>query len=235
MEQRSVLSPGSSGPHRLTADEVAARLNAAPHGGLRRSQDAVPPEIGDAGGRGDHDLNPGSYPERALIPAAVLIPLVAHAEGLSILLTMRTAHLADHAGQIAFPGGRIEPGDVNESAAALREAQEEVGLDPALVRILGRLDTYVTRTGFRVEPIIGLLQPPLSLRADPHEVAEIFEVSLDFAIDPANRRRDSRVFAGAERFYWAIPWQNRYIWGATAGMLVNLADVLRGPVERSSR
>jgi 8-oxo-dGTP pyrophosphatase MutT (NUDIX family) len=231
MEQRSVLSPGSAGPHRLTADEVASRLNAAPHGGLRRSQDAVLPETGGQGGRGDHDLNPGFYPERALVPAAVLIPLVAHPEGLSILLTLRTAHLADHAGQIAFPGGRIEPEDAGEQAAALREAQEEVGLDPALVRILGRLDTYVTRTGFRVEPIVGLLQPPLLLRPDPHEVAEIFEVSLDFLIDPANRRRDSRVFAGSERFYWAIPWENRYIWGATAGMLVNLADVLRGPVK----
>jgi len=234
MEQRSVLSPGSAGPRRLTAEEVAGRLAAArlaaasagaAPGGPRRSQDANPP----ADGRGDHDLNPGFYPERALVPAAVLIPLVAHASGLNILLTLRTLHLTDHAGQIAFPGGRVDTGDADECAAALREAQEEVGLDPALVRILGRLDTYVTRTGFRVEPIIGLLQPPLSLRPDPHEVAEIFEVPLDFLIDPANRRRESRVFEGSERFYWAIPWQNRYIWGATAGMLVNLADVLRGP------
>jgi 8-oxo-dGTP pyrophosphatase MutT (NUDIX family) len=233
MEQRSVLSPGSAGPRRLTADEVAARLVAASpgasRGGLRRSQDADPPEGRSQSERGDHNLNPGFYPDRKLIPAAVLIPLVAHTDGLSILLTLRTLHLADHAGQIAFPGGRVDPGDADERAAALREAQEEVGIDPASVRILGRLDTYVTRTGFRVEPIIGLLQPPLSLRPDPHEVAEIFEVPLDFLIDPANRRRDSRVFEGGTRFYWAIPWQDRYIWGATAGMLVNLADVLRGP------
>jgi 8-oxo-dGTP pyrophosphatase MutT (NUDIX family) len=161
------------------------------------------------------------------VPAAVLIPLVAHPQGLSILFTLRTQHLAAHAGQISFPGGRVDPGDADEQAAALRETAEEVGIDPQSVRILGRLDTYVTRTGFRVEPIVGLLTPPLHLKPDPHEVADVFEVSLDFLIDPANRRRDSRVFEGSEHFFWAIPWQSRYIWGATAGMLVNLAEALR--------
>ncbi len=227
MEQRSVLSPGAAGPHRLTAEEVAARLAptslGAPRGAPRRSQDAGPP----AGERGDHDLNPGLFPDKPLVPAAVLIPLVAHPQGLSILFTLRTQHLAAHAGQISFPGGRVDPGDADEQAAALRETAEEVGIDPQSVRILGRLDTYVTRTGFRVEPIVGLLTPPLHLKPDPHEVADVFEVSLDFLIDPANRRRDSRVFEGSERFFWAIPWQSRYIWGATAGMLVNLAEALR--------
>jgi 8-oxo-dGTP pyrophosphatase MutT (NUDIX family) len=230
MEQRSVLSPGSAGPRRLTAEEVAARLGAASPGirggGLRRSQDAGPP-LSPGSQRGDHDLNPGLFPDRPLVPAAVLIPLVAHPQGLTILFTLRTPHLAAHAGQISFPGGRVDPGDTDEQAAALRETSEEVGVDPKSVRILGRLDTYVTRTGFRVEPIVGLLTPPLQLTPDPHEVAEIFEVSLDFLIDPANRRRDSRVFEGSERFFWAIPWQSRYIWGATAGMLVNLAEALR--------
>jgi 8-oxo-dGTP pyrophosphatase MutT (NUDIX family) len=220
MEQRSVLPSGSAGTRPLTPDEVAARLAAAPRGGLRRSQDAA---------RGDHDLNPGLLPNRPLVPAAVLVPLVAHPAGLSVLLTLRTAHLSDHAGQISFPGGRIEPGDRDERDAALREAEEEIGLSPSAVRLIGRLDTYVTRTGFRVEPLVGLLTPPLVLRPDPHEVAEIFEVSLDFLVDPANRRRDSRVFEGSERFFWAIPHEGRYIWGATAGMLVNLAEVLGAP------
>jgi 8-oxo-dGTP pyrophosphatase MutT (NUDIX family) len=168
-------------------------------------------------------------PNRPLVPAAVLVPLVAHPAGLTVLLTLRTAHLSDHAGQISFPGGRIDPGDRDERDAALREAKEEIGVPPADVRLIGRLDTYVTRTGFRVEPLVGLLTPPLALRPDPHEVAEIFEVSLDFLIDPANRRRDSRIFEGSERFFWAIPHDGRYIWGATAGMLVNLAEVLGAP------
>jgi 8-oxo-dGTP pyrophosphatase MutT (NUDIX family) len=220
MEQRSVLPSVSAGLRPLTPDEVAARLAVAPMGGLRRSEHAI--------SRGDHDLNPGRFPDRPLVAAAVLVPLVAHPTGLTVLFTLRTPHLSDHAGQISFPGGRIDPGDHDERAAALREAEEEVGLAPAQIRLLGRLDTYVTRTGFRVEPVVGLLTPPLTLKPDPHEVAEVFEAPLDFLIDPANRRRDSRIYEGGERFYWAIPWEGHYIWGATAGMLVNLADVLRG-------
>ena len=220
MEQRSVLPSGSVGSRPLTPDEVAARLAAAPRGGPRRSQDAAP--------RGDHDLNPGRFPDRPLVPAAVLVPLISHPTGLTVLFTLRTPHLADHAGQISFPGGRIDPGDADEQAAALREAEEETGLAASEIRLVGQLDTYVTRTGFRVEPVVGLLRPPLVLRPDPFEVAEVFEAPLDFLVDPANRRRESRIYEGGERFYWAIPWENRYIWGATAGMLVNLADVLRG-------
>jgi 8-oxo-dGTP pyrophosphatase MutT (NUDIX family) len=220
MEQRSVLPSGSAGFRPLTPDRIAARLSATPQGDLRRSEHAA--------GRGDHDLNPGLHPVKPLVPAAVLVPLVVHPAGLTVLLTLRTLHLSDHAGQISFPGGRIDPGDRSEQDAALREAEEEVGISPAQVRLLGRLDTYVTRTGFRIEPVVGLLSPPLALRPDPHEVAEVFEVPLDFLLDPANRRRDSRLYEGAERFFWAIPWQGRYIWGATAGMLVNLAEVLQG-------
>jgi len=219
MEQRSVLPSGSVGFRPLTPDEVAARLAAVPRGGPRRSQDAAP--------RGDHDLNPGRFPDRPLVPAAVLVPLIAHPTGLTVLFTLRTPHLADHAGQISFPGGRIDPGDTDEQAAALREAREEIGLAASDIRLVGQLDTYVTRTGFRVEPVVGLLSPPLVLRPDPFEVAEVFEAPLDFLVDPANRRRESRIYEGSERFFWAIPWEHHYIWGATAGMLVNLADVLR--------
>lgn len=177
--------------------------------------------------RGDHDLNPDFYdPARALTPAAVLVPIVEHPGGLSVLLTLRTDHLHDHAGQVSFPGGRIDPGDADAEAAALREAQEEVGLDPAGVRLLGRIDTYVTRTGFEVTPVVGLIAPPLSLSLDAFEVAEAFEVPLAFFLDPGNRQRHSRVYQGVERHYFAYPFGSHFIWGATAGMLSNLAEVL---------
>jgi 8-oxo-dGTP pyrophosphatase MutT (NUDIX family) len=168
------------------------------------------------------------YPDRPLIAAAVLVPLVERPAGLTVLLTLRTPHLSDHGGQISFPGGRVDPDDTDDVVAALREAEEEVGLARAKVRVVGRLDTYVTRTGYRITPVVGLVAPSVELRLDPHEVAEAFEVPLDFLVDPVNRRRDSRIYQGIERFFWAMPWDRHYIWGATAGMLVNLAEVLRG-------
>ena len=219
MEQRSVLSHGRARPRPLTAADVVARLAAAPPPGYRRSQGPV--------SRGDHDLNPGLEPRRPLVPAAVLVPLVEHEDGLTVLLTLRTLHRQDHAGQISFPGGRLEPGDADAPAAALREAWEEVGLRPERVRVISRLDTYLTRTGYQVTPVVGLVSPPLALSLDPHEVAEAFEVPLDFLVDPANHRRHSRVYEGVERHFWAMPFENRYIWGATAGMLVNLAELLQ--------
>jgi len=198
---------------------VAARLAAA----------ARPRRSLQAEARGDHDLNPGFQPRQPLVPAAVLVPLVDHPEGLTVLLTLRTLHLHDHAGQISFPGGRIDPGDTDAAAAALRETEEEVGLKPERVRLVGRLDTYVTRTGYQVTPLVGLVEPPLDLAIDPEEVAEAFEVPLGFLLDPANRQRDSRFYQGMERYFWAMPFGRHYIWGATAGMLVNLAEVLGGP------
>jgi 8-oxo-dGTP pyrophosphatase MutT (NUDIX family) len=220
MEQRSILPLGTVGSRPLTPEDVVARLQSAPPAGIRGSQDAAP--------RGDHDLNPGMHPDRTLIPAAVLVPLVERPAGLTVLLTLRTPHLSDHGGQISFPGGRLDPDDTDDVAAALREAEEEVGLARAKVRVVGRLDTYVTRTGYRITPVVGLIAPSAELRLDPHEVAEAFEVPLDFLVDPVNRRRDSRIYQGIERFFWAMPWDRHYIWGATAGMLVNLAEVLRG-------
>jgi 8-oxo-dGTP pyrophosphatase MutT (NUDIX family) len=161
------------------------------------------------------------------IPAAVLVPLVERAEGFTILFTQRTADLKSHAGQISFPGGRLEPADPDAVAGALRETAEEIGLDASHIEILGRLDPYVTVTGYEVTPVVGAVTPPFELKADPTEVADIFEVPLAFFLDPANHQRHSRVInAGIERAYYAIPYGDRYIWGATAGMLINLYEVL---------
>jgi len=186
------------------------------------------------GQRGDHDLNPGMHPDRALTAAAVLVPLIDRPDGMTVLLTKRTDHLHDHAGQVSFPGGRVDPEDRDAAAAALREAKEEVGLDPDRVDLIGRLDTYVTRTGFEVVPWVGLVMPPIALLADPFEVAEVFEVPLAFFLDPVSRKTESRVWQGQERFFYVYPWHAYYIWGATAGMLSNLAEVLgdRAATER---
>jgi 8-oxo-dGTP pyrophosphatase MutT (NUDIX family) len=178
--------------------------------------------------RGDHDLNPDmtSPPSTALRPAAVLVPLVDHPEGMSVLLTQRTAHLSAHAGQISFPGGRIEDGDADAVAAALRETEEEVGLARQHIRVIGRLDTYVTGTGFEITPIVGIVAPPFALTIDPFEVAEAFEVPLSFVLDDRNHQRVERESAGRIRCFFVLPFEGRNIWGATAGILVNLAEVL---------
>jgi 8-oxo-dGTP pyrophosphatase MutT (NUDIX family) len=202
--------------------ELAA---AAPFGTTRIRGTGMPP--GSAVPlRGDHDLNPGSYVERRLTAASVLVALVDHPDGMTVLLTQRTAHLHDHAGQISFPGGRAEPTDADAVETALREAEEEVGLARDQVEVLGRLDTYITGTGFEVTPVVGLVKPPLALKPDPFEVAEVFEVPLGFIIDPGNHQRQSREFKGTTRHFFVLPYAGRHIWGATAGMLVNLAEVL---------
>lgn len=179
--------------------------------------------------RGDYDLNPGMGPEGPLTPAAVLVPLVLRPDGPTVMLTQRTDHLYDHAGQISFPGGRIEDGDATPEAAALRETEEEVGLDPARVELIGRLDTYVVRTGFEVTPAVGFVHPPFDINPDPFEVAEVFEVPLDFVLDRGNHERQSREFKGVHRFFFVMQYKDRYIWGATAAMLVNLVDILEAP------
>jgi len=168
-------------------------------------------------------------PAAAAVPAAVLIPVIARSSGMTVLLTQRTAHLRDHAGQISFPGGRCEPEDGSARATALREAQEEVGIEPGQVEVLAELAAYSTSTGFRVTPVIGLVTPPLDLRLDDFEVAEVFEVPLTFFLDAANYRRESLEYCGALREYWAVPWQGYYVWGATAGMLVGLREYLLAP------
>jgi 8-oxo-dGTP pyrophosphatase MutT (NUDIX family) len=212
MERRDVLPAGLSGAP-MSREEIIRRL------GQPR---AAAPSL-----RGDHMLDRLEPPPPPLKPAAVLVPIVEHADGLTVLLTKRTDHLADHAGQVSFPGGRIEPEDADPEAAALREAREEVGLPAEQVQLVGRLDIYRTRTGFEVVPVVGLVRPPLSLTPDPHEVAEVFEVPLSFVLDPINHQLHKRELRGMMRTFYVLPYEGRYIWGATAGMLVNLAQVLR--------
>jgi 8-oxo-dGTP pyrophosphatase MutT (NUDIX family) len=159
--------------------------------------------------------------------AAVLIPLILREEGLSVLLTQRTDHLHDHAGQISFPGGRIDPGDVNPDDTALRESEEEIGLDRAAVEIIGQLPQYLTVSGYSVTPIVGLVKPQAEYVLDAFEVADVFEVPLHFLMDPANHQvRVWESDQGSRRFY-SMPYENRFIWGATAGMLRNLYHLLK--------
>jgi 8-oxo-dGTP pyrophosphatase MutT (NUDIX family) len=161
-----------------------------------------------------------------LTPAAVLFPIVRRDNGHTVLLTQRTDHLRDHGGQISFPGGRVEAEDTTPVDTALRETEEEIGLARQHVEILGFLPEYRTGTGFRVIPVVALVQPPFELRPDPFEVADIFEVPLAFLLDPANHQRHSMHYRGAMRQYFAMPWQDRFIWGATAGMIRSLSERL---------
>lgn len=157
-----------------------------------------------------------------LTAAAVLVPVVQRKEGLTVLLTQRTAHLHDHAGQVAFPGGRCEAEDASPVITALRETEEEIGLSRSRIEVLGLLPEYRTGTGFRVTPVVGLVAPPFDLQLDDFEVAEVFETPLEFLLDPANHQRHSVEIAGALRHYYAMPYQGYFIWGATAGMIVSL-------------
>jgi 8-oxo-dGTP pyrophosphatase MutT (NUDIX family) len=163
--------------------------------------------------------------EAASTPAAVLIPVIVHND-LTVLFTQRTAHLKNHSGQVSFPGGRAEPGDASAEFTALRETEEEIGLAMQRVEVLARLPDYRTRTGFRVTPVIGLVAPPLELAPDPREVAEVFEVPLAFLMDERNRQRRTREFQGRQVAYYVFEYGERIIWGATAGILVNLNRML---------
>ena len=189
----------------------------------------VPPALTDPlaqGARGDLDLNPSMW-ERAGVsatrPAAVLVPIVDRKEP-TVLLTIRTQELTSHAGQVAFPGGKIDPNDESPVAAALREANEEIGLAPTLIEPLGYLDLYLTFSGFRILPTVARVKPEFRLTLNPWEVTETFEVPLPFLMTPANIQRRSREWKGIMREYYAIPFGDRYIWGITAGIVRNLYD-----------
>jgi 8-oxo-dGTP pyrophosphatase MutT (NUDIX family) len=171
---------------------------------------------------GDHVLNHRSRHSGPITPAAVLVPIIEREDGYSVLLTQRTAHLNKHAGQISFPGGRAEAHDADAVATALRETQEEIGLGAEFIEVVGLLDNYQTGTGFIVTPVVSFVRPGFSLALNDFEVAEAFEVPLDFIFEPRNHRIESRPWQDTERRYYALRYQQRFIWGATAGMLVNL-------------
>ena len=209
--------------------EADFRARAA-QGLLRSPNDALfDPRTGRAIGRSDWDLDAELKADLAAMepprPAAVLVPIVLRDE-LTVLLTQRTDTLARHPGQIAFPGGRIDSSDADARAAALREAEEEIGLQASAVETIGYLDGYRTGTGFHVTPLVGLVRPGFALRLDPGEVADAFEVPLRFLMTNTNHQQHEREWRGRTRAYWAMPFDNRYIWGATAGMLKNLFDRL---------
>jgi len=159
-------------------------------------------------------------------PAAVLVGLIDRPDGLNLLLTKRHDDLRSHSGQVAFPGGKIDADDESAEAAALREAREEVGLDPSYARVIGRLPDYLTGSGYRIAPIVALISPEAKFHADPTEVDYFFEAPLDFVLDPANRKLGSRNWNGRRRFFYEIPYGRHYIWGVTAGMIVLLGNCL---------
>jgi 8-oxo-dGTP pyrophosphatase MutT (NUDIX family) len=183
---------------------------------------------GDAGFSDDGELTAPQVLGKPLKPAAVLILLVNRdaSHGPAVLFTQRTAHLTDHAGQISFPGGRVEEHDRDAVHTALRETEEETGVPNSRVEILGAIPNYSTGTGYLITPVVGWVDAPLDYRPDPTEVAECFEVPFSFLVDEQNHRLESAMYKGRMRSYYAVPYQHRYIWGATAGMLVTLTRVI---------
>jgi 8-oxo-dGTP pyrophosphatase MutT (NUDIX family) len=203
--------------HRLNIARITAAL---------RPLEGRPP-----GGTSDFDLNPEARPAEPprLRAASVLVPLIERGAGLNVVLTRRAARLRHHPGQIAFPGGKQDPEDPSALDAALREAREEIGLDPAAVTVLGAFDRHETVTRFSVTPFVGLIAPGFVPLTDPAEVEEVFEVPLAFLTDPARRRMHRRAWPGGWRVYPAIPYGPYYIWGATARMLITLGDRIGAP------
>lgn len=178
---------------------------------------------------GDHMLNPDlrkTFVHDRLRDAAVLIPVVDHGDASTVILTKRAEKLKNHSGQIAFPGGRIDPTDVSAEAAAVRETIEEIGLTPSYIDVIGRLPDYVTGSGYRIAPVLGIVRPGFHLTLNPGEVDDAFEVPLGFLMDPLNHNRASRIFQDRERFFYAMPYEERYIWGVTAGIIRALYERL---------
>lgn len=178
------------------------------------------------------DQHVSEIPEGTVLrAAAVLVPLVERGGQVNLLFTQRTDHLAAHPGQISFPGGRVEAADTSRADTALRETEEEIGLARQRVTVLGNLPEYLLPTGFRITPVVGWIEAPFEMRADPYEVADIFEIPLTHFIDPSRYQRHEYHFNGRHRHYVAIPYEGRYIWGATAGMLLTMSRVLSASLQ----
>lgn len=171
---------------------------------------------------GDHNLNPGFHEhviKKAVKAAAVLIPIVERRDGMNVVFTMRTEKLKSHSGQVAFPGGKIDEGDASAQTAALRETHEEIGIIPDAIEILGQMPDYHTGSGYLISPVVGMIDNKAKYQANPHEVEYIFEVPLEFLMNPENHHIGSRVFQNIERHYYEMPWGEHYIWGVTAGIV----------------
>jgi len=188
------------------------------------------PPANGADQAGDHRLNPTYVPppELHFIDAAVLVPVVARRPQASVILTQRTAALKSHSGQIAFPGGKIAPEDSGPAAAAIRETEEEIGLSPRLITPVGYLDAYLTGTGYRVVPVVARVEPDHPFAPNPDEVDAVFEVPLPFLMTPGNHRVGSREFRGVLRHFYEVPFEDRYIWGVTAGIIRGLYERIYG-------
>jgi 8-oxo-dGTP pyrophosphatase MutT (NUDIX family) len=216
----------------MSPDHAATRFSEAGFRVLARqgllqspSEAIFDPRSGRALGPSDWDLNPEFKGDLAVMapprPAAVLVPIMLR-EPLTVLLTQRSHDMPSHPGQISFPGGKVEPDDASPLDCALREAHEEIGLPPSSVEPLGYLDSYRTGTGFQISPVVALVQPCFTAVLDVREVLEVFEVPLGFLMDEANHQKHAREWRGRQRSFYAMPYEGRYIWGATAGMLRNM-------------
>lgn len=209
------MTVAPAGPVLFSAADFGRRAGrAAADDGLPHGDHRLNPDLADLILRGD------------LRDAAVLVAAVERGAASTLLLTRRNERLRAHSGQIAFPGGRIDPGDASAEAAALREAEEEVGLDPAAVEVVGRMPDYITGSGYRVSPVLGVVHPPVALSINRDEVDAAFEVPLGFLMNPANHARESRVWGERERFFYVMPWQAHRIWGITAGIIRTLYERL---------
>jgi 8-oxo-dGTP pyrophosphatase MutT (NUDIX family) len=204
----------------MTVDEIVQRVGERSRL-LSSGMPVSKPPLGS-----DFSLNGVIPTPTSFRPAAVLVPLVRREPGITVLLTQRTEDMPSHAGQIAFPGGRKQQEDADAKATALRETEEEVGLSRTFVQVIGAVDSYRTGTGYEITPVVGIVTPGFTIHADPREVADVFEVPLAHFLDAQNHRIDSRIYQGRERRFYAMPYGDRYIWGATAGMLKNLHFVL---------